>query len=160
MSVSREHLAVALIAFAWFASVGTGITLVTRYKGTPGAQAAAPDRWPADTAVRRATDRPTLVMLAHPRCPCTRASIGELAELMERVGDRLSAKVLFVAPEGVDQAWTHTDLWRSAAAIPGVELIRDDRGAEAHRFGASMWPKPRAAKKRCGSLGVASSTWC
>lgn len=136
MRASREAAKVAVVALAWLATVGTGTVLVTRYKGTPGAQADAPPRWPADSAIARATDRPTLVMLAHPRCPCTRASIGELAELVSRVGDRLSTKVLFVVPDGVDRAWTDTDLWRSAAAIPGVELIRDARGAEAHRFGA------------------------
>jgi hypothetical protein len=136
MSVSRDHRIITVVAVAWLALVGTGIALVTRYSGTPGVQAAAPERWPADSAVARATDRPTLVMLAHPRCACTRASLGELAALMERVGDRLSVKVLFVEPEGVEPTWTDTDLWRSAAAIPGVEVIRDLRSAEAHRFGA------------------------
>jgi hypothetical protein len=136
MRASRAHRVVARLTLAWFGVVGTGITLVTRYKGTPGVQAAAPERWPTDSAVRRATDRSTLILLAHPRCPCTRASIGELSELRERVGDRLRIVVLFIAPQGVEAGWTDTDLWRSAAAIPGVEVIRDARGAEARRFGA------------------------
>jgi hypothetical protein len=136
MSAPRERRVVAAVAVAWFALVGAGITLVARYSGTPGVQAVAPERWPADSAVRRTAGRPTLIMLAHPRCPCTRASIGELAELMQRVGDRLSAKVLFIEPEGVESTWTATDLWRSAAAIPGVEPLRDAHGAEARRFGA------------------------
>jgi hypothetical protein len=136
MSAARDHRIILLVALAWLAVVGAGIAFVTRYSGTPGVQAAAPERWPADSAVERATDRPTLVMLAHPRCACTRATLGELAALMERVGDRVSARVLFVEPEGVEATWTQTDLWRSAAAIPGVEVIRDVHGAEAHRFGA------------------------
>lgn len=136
MTFSRERLVFAFVALVWLGLVGTGMAWLTRYKGAPGVQADAPRRWPVDSAIERATDRPTLVMLAHPRCPCTRASIGELAELMTRVGDCLSAKVLFVAPEGVDWLWTDTDLWRSAAAIPGVEVVRDTRGVEAHRFGA------------------------
>jgi hypothetical protein len=136
MRASTRRLTTALVTLAWLACVGTGIAWITRYKSRPGAQADAPQRWPAESAIARATDRPTLVMLAHPRCPCTRASIGELAELVTRVGERISAKVLFVAPEGVDPSWTDTDLWRSAAAIPGVEVIRDARGVEARRFGA------------------------
>jgi hypothetical protein len=136
MSGSRDRRVIAIVAVAWLALVGTGIALVTRYSGTPGVQAAAPEQWPAETRVRRAAGQPTLVMLAHPRCACTRASIGELAELMARVGDRLSAKVLFLEPDGVAPTWTDTDLWRSAAAIPGVELIHDVGGAEARRFGA------------------------
>jgi hypothetical protein len=136
VSLLRDHRIIAVVAVAWLAVVGTGITLVARYSGLPGVQAAAPERWPAGSTVGRAAGRPTLIMLAHPRCACTRASIGELAELMDRVGGRLSAKVLFVEPEGVDPTWTDTDLWRSAAAIPGVEPIRDLGGAEARRFGA------------------------
>jgi hypothetical protein len=136
VTLSRERLFIASVALAWLALAGTGIAWLTQYKGAPGVQADAPRRWPADSTIERATDRPTLVMLAHPRCPCTRASIGELSELMARVGDRLRAKVLFVAPQGVGPLWTDTDLFRSAAAIPGVEVVRDTGGVEARRFGA------------------------
>jgi hypothetical protein len=52
------------------------------YESTPGVAAATPGRWPADSRIKPDADRATLVMLAHPHCPCTRASIGELARLM------------------------------------------------------------------------------
>ena len=36
------------------------------------------------TTLVRASDRPTLVLLAHPQCDCTRATLGELAEVLAR----------------------------------------------------------------------------
>jgi hypothetical protein len=75
-------------------------------------------------------------MLAHPRCACTRASVGELAELIMRAHDRPKAYVVFIKPAGTTSTWNDTDLWQSAAAIPGVSVIRDDDGRETERFGA------------------------
>src|SRR6185369_8337902 len=85
--------------------------------------------------VRPSTDRATLVMLVHPRCPCSRVTIGELARLMTQTQDHLKAYALFVKPEGTSEDWEKTDLWRSAADIPGVEVVVDD-GKEARLFNA------------------------
>ena len=48
-----------------------------------------PSTWPSATILSsdRAT-RPTLVVLAHPQCSCTRASLGELAEALARADDQ------------------------------------------------------------------------
>jgi hypothetical protein len=46
--------------------------------------------------------------------------------------------VLFVAPSGVPEGWERSDTWARAAEIPGVEVIRDPRGALAARFGATV----------------------
>jgi hypothetical protein len=75
-------------------------------------------------------------MFAHPRCTCTRASLSELTQLMERGRDRMQAAVVFMVPRGASEDWTKTDLWASAARIPGVTVLRD-AGEEAARFGAA-----------------------
>lgn len=130
-----------LILFAtgalWLSLIGTGMWFLVNYEGNPGVAATAPTRWPADSGIRRAADRPTLVMLAHPHCPCTRASIGELSRLMTQAKGRVTAHVLFVKPAGFSEGWEQTDLLTSAAAIPGVFVVRDDEGVEASRFRAA-----------------------
>lgn len=73
--------------------------------------------------------------MLHPRCPCSRATLRELALIMTRGRGRCAAYVVFANPEG-DAEWAATDLWDQAAAIPGVRLIRDDGDVEARRFGA------------------------
>jgi len=76
------------------------------------------------------------VMVAHPHCPCTTASVGELAKIMTQLQGRIAAYVLFVKPKATGRDWEDTDLRRSAEAIPGVKVVFDPDGQEASRFGA------------------------
>lgn len=77
-----------------------------------------------------------MVMMIHPHCPCSRASIGELALLMAEVPGRVNANVLFIKPHEFPEQWEKTDLWNSAARIPGVKFDVDDDAAEARFFGS------------------------
>ncbi len=128
-----------LLAFTvlWALIVGTGLWVLWDYENSPGASAKPPLLWPADSRIQRASDRATLVMIAHPHCPCTRASIGELDSLMAHGQGRLTAYVLFLKPAGFSDEWEKTDLWQNAANIPGVRAIIDDDGIEARRLNAA-----------------------
>ncbi len=121
----------------WALAVFAGMAILWEYSITPGAAAAAPRLWPEGSRMGRDPAIPTLVMLAHPRCPCTRASIEELARVMARCPGRVRAYVLMLRPAGLPEDWATTDLWRSAAIIPGVTVLRDDDGAEARLFHAA-----------------------
>lgn len=126
----------AAAALVWLAAVGTGLWALWGYDNRPGVSASAPGRWPADTALKRSADRPTLLFVAHPQCTCTRASLDELAEILARASShRPRTYVLFLKPSSVDAGWEQTDLWRRAAALPDVTVLRDDDGAFAHAFG-------------------------
>jgi hypothetical protein len=121
----------------WIAVVVLGMIALVRYSLGPGRSAAAPVAWPAATQAHRVAGRPALVMIAHPRCACTRASIGELATLMARCDGRVSATVLFVRPSRTSADWNDTDLRHSAESIPGVTVLTDSGGHEAALFGAA-----------------------
>jgi hypothetical protein len=56
---------------------------------------------------------------------------------MTQAQGRVTAYVLFVRPANFSEDWEKTDLWASAAAIPGVSVVRDDEGVEANRFHAA-----------------------
>jgi hypothetical protein len=130
----RFRLALLASITLWLLAVGGGLSVLWGYENTPGMGANPPILWPTESKIQRAMDHATLVMLVHPHCPCTRATIGELAELMAHCQRRLTAYVLFIKPEGFSGDWEKTDLWQSAALIPGVKPIVDDNGAEAHLF--------------------------
>jgi hypothetical protein len=120
----------------WFAAVGAGLSMLWNYENAPGVVAqSAPTSWPAASGIHRVPGRPALVMVLHPQCPCSRASVGELALVMARVQDVTTAHVLFYKPAGVPANWHQTDLWSAAAAIPGVQVSVDADGVEAARFG-------------------------
>lgn len=127
-----------LAAVATFSLLGVawGFTTLWRYESTPGAQARVADRWPTSSRLDRKRERFTLVLAVHPRCPCTRATIEGLAHVMERVQGRVSAYVLVFKPADAAAGWEVTDVWRSAAAIPGAVVVSDTDGDEAALFHA------------------------
>jgi hypothetical protein len=130
----RTQLARWIAVAAWAGAVGLGMRMLWVYSATPGIAAEPPASWPDASTIQRKPGVPTLVMVAHPECPCTRASVGELAGLMAEVGGGVDAHVLFHAPSSAADDWRSNDLWRLTAAVPGVEVHRDDGGRDAGRF--------------------------
>lgn len=96
-----------------------------------------PAQWPAASTLRREGDAATLIMLVHPQCPCSRASVAELERLLVETRDRVQAHVLVVRPPGAPEPWERTALWDRAAAIPGVTVHTDLDGEQARLFGAT-----------------------
>ena len=133
-SRTGERLLVRL-GVIWAIAVVIGLCMLFQYQTTAGVIGKPVERWPAGSRVVPAEGRAHLVMVAHPRCPCTRASINALARIMAHAQDRATATVLFLRPKSAAIGWEQTDLWRSAAAIPGVQVVCDDGGNEATRFG-------------------------
>jgi hypothetical protein len=118
----------------WLLVVGIGSSLLIGYENKVGDVGRPPSEWPSDSAIGRAPGRPTLVMMVHPQCPCSRASISELARLMVSIQGRVNANVLFVRPKGFADGWERTNLWTSAVMTPGVSVSADNEGVEARRF--------------------------
>jgi hypothetical protein len=129
-------LLAAAFGALWTLAVCAGLLVLLNYEKRPGLAATPPGRWPASSHLERATGHAALVMLVHPGCPCSRASIEELDRVMARVQGLVTAHVLFFKPREFPDGWERTDLWRTAAAIPGVRVTRDDDGVEAQRFRA------------------------
>ena len=134
MSTRTYFLVLALVV--WAIGVAAGMGNLVRYATHPGDSGKALARWPTESRIRPLSERPQLVMFIHPRCPCTRATIGELALIMSRCQAELDAYVLAWKPADVAPAWATTDLLNKAAAIPGVTVKIDETGVEARRFGA------------------------
>ena len=121
----------------WLAAAIGGLSVIWSYDNTPGVAAKSPGQWPDGTRLALASDRPTLVFLAHPQCTCTRASLGELAEALARAATRPKTYVVFLKPTAFADGWEKTGLWEAASALPDATVVRDDDGREAIRFGAA-----------------------
>jgi hypothetical protein len=132
----RNSSTLAIATFLWLLAVVGGAVALAAYSNAPGDAGAPPAHWPKASGIPLDPGKPTLVFLAHPRCPCTRASLAELELLMAEARGVVSAHVVFIRPRGTEETWSETDLWRAAAAIPGVTMHRDDSGVETRRFGS------------------------
>jgi len=133
---SWKPLWVSLAVITWLAGIGAGSWYGLQYEITPAEKGQASEQWPTETLCGLSASRPTLVMFVHPRCPCSRASMDELALLMKNCASGLAAQVLFIVPPGQSADWASTELWRSAGRIPGLLRRLDPGGSEQRRFGA------------------------
>lgn len=120
----------------WLLAIGMGFAMALVYEGTSGKAGPIPGHWPAGATVALDSSRDTLILFAHPQCPCTRASIEELNRLLSHCNGRIAAHVLFLAPTSTAESWVQSGLWRDASAIPGVTVDKDPAGRTAQEFGA------------------------
>lgn len=120
----------------WAALVVGGLSAVALHDATPGTQGSPPATWPAQSAIPRHPGRATLLVFAHPQCPCVRASLEELARLMASAASPPETWVVFYSPTGDVASWQDSGRWSRAASIPGVQVIADADGHETDMFGA------------------------
>ncbi len=107
-----------------------------RYEFSAGGDPGAPAHWPSASRIPRVAGQPTLVVFAHPLCPCTSASLDELAEIMAKAGTGATVSVIFFTPQDTNAKWMNAASVRKAAAIPGVTIVADDSAREARLFHA------------------------
>lgn len=105
-----------------------------QYKHTAADEPPSPQHWPMASRLPHSLRLPTLLLFAHPRCSCTRASLEELAQLVTHAQGRLSVHVVLFRPQGSNPDWARGELWDQAAALPGVTVHEDEGGSEAQRF--------------------------
>jgi hypothetical protein len=126
-----------LAGFVWLTLSIAGVVALWRYELTPGDVATVQPRWPARVNLSPNVGGPTLILFVHPRCPCTRASLGELERILSSCQGSPRAYVIAYRPASAEAGWEHTDLWRTASKLPGVRLLSDVDGTLARRFGAT-----------------------
>lgn len=133
----RSRIVLTMICSLWCLGVAAGMTILWDYSNRPGPASEPPTSWPDGSFIQRVPTRATLLMMVHPRCPCTRTSIRELALIMRHCRETVSTHVLFYKPVATTDDWEKTDLWNSAVAIPNVEVHTDINGEEARLFGGA-----------------------
>ncbi|MDZ4821273.1 MAG: hypothetical protein SGJ20_20115, partial [Planctomycetota bacterium] len=111
--------------------------LMLRYELTPAAAAQAAQDWPAASRLHHATDQPTLLVFVHPHCPCSKASLTELNQLVNDISHPVDLQIVFVRPPDTAEDWERTSLWDQAQTIPRAKVVTDQDGREAALFGGT-----------------------
>jgi hypothetical protein len=126
-----------LFVVLWLTVAVSGTVYLSRFENTPAEQSAYyPAIFPPESRLELDPVRPTLIFFAHPKCPCTRASLHELARLMANTDGKVKAYVVFIKPAGASEHWTDTDLRTEAEAMSNVQVIIDEESRESNIFHA------------------------
>lgn len=123
----------------WLGSLAASAAVFERYARTPGSAGEARPVADAEAGAKRESgDAWRVTMYAHPRCPCTRASLTELARVAEAVGDgaRVEYEVVMYRPQGAGDDWVRGRSWDLAHEIQSVRVAIDPGGRMSAREGA------------------------
>ena len=119
---------------AWVALIASASVVLWRYSAAPGSTAEGPARIPAEFRDEERPDEFVLLMAVHPRCPCSRATIAELAKILTH-SPRVCRPVLLAFKPGTEpDSWIETGLCRDARKL-GAEIRIDENGERAIAMG-------------------------
>lgn len=118
----------------WLALLTWGWHVLLRHEFTPGSSGQVSERWPRDSRMSLASERPTLVLFAHRNCPCTRATLQELEQTLLQTGERARVFIVLLTPEDAATDRVGGDIEERARSLSGGEVAIDPKGIEARRF--------------------------
>lgn len=135
--MKRRILILSLLAAGalWVTTIAMAFDAIRRFEVTPGLPASAPRMWPASTVVPRTPGTWSLVMLVHPHCSCSRASMQELGAIIEKAPHDVQTTVLVYRPHEMPAGWERTSVYDAATRLHRTRVLIDEDGAEAGRFG-------------------------
>lgn len=128
---------IATLLAAWCLVVGTGLAVLWAYEWSPGNSVDSPQHWPVESQLSLHNVHPTLLVFAHPKCPCTRATLYELEQMLTRCEGLVDVRIIFFTPDDFAAEYKLAHLWSLAQALPGVQAISDQNGTAARHFHAT-----------------------
>jgi hypothetical protein len=135
------HYVMTAAVCCWLMIVSVGFATFLQYKATPGDHSGRagvePAEFPQSTNLQRHADRPTLIMFAHPCCPCTKASLHELKALLAECPELQPALVIFTLPPGSPVEWSHTPLVEQARQSNHLRVVVDEYARLTTQFGVT-----------------------
>lgn len=105
MRAFRLKLVWVLGILAWLALLAGGYAWLLRYSFASGKTSVAPRNIPADLGIPAQSVRPQLLLALHPRCPCSRATVNELAKILSRAPHCSDVTVLLYKPPNELDSW-------------------------------------------------------
>lgn len=128
-----------ILVSAWVLSIAGGAGYLAAHGARAGDTGVTPSRWEPG-AIERTPGVWTIVLAAHPRCPCTRASADELVRALAGADKSFELIVLAFCPAagaGADHAgFADTPILRRLGSLNHARIVADPGGRLAAGFGA------------------------
>ena len=113
----------------------SGVVALNDYMSAPGAVGETPDAWPSGTGIERTPERWTIVLAAHPKCPCTRATAEQMIGPLRGSPEADLVILSYVSPERADSP-PEPGVAGRLAELPNARVVADPGARLAERFGA------------------------
>ncbi|MBN22135.1 MAG: hypothetical protein CL678_12715 [Bdellovibrionaceae bacterium] len=134
MRSTNKKLLIITFFFVWITGASYGFFTLWDYENTPGLPGEPPKNWPKASSVKLSAKTPTLLMFLHPRCPCSEASIEELARLYSHIKEKVKSTLIFYKPQKFNHDWVKSDLWDNAHRIPNATVTIDSENKMINLF--------------------------
>lgn len=127
--------AVLAVALGWYQLI--------HFSSTPGAQFAAPARWPGEIPLSRAAGLPLLLVFVHPRCSCTPATLRQLDTTLESTQAAVQVALVVYGSKALSPEAANPRALVSEPSSPArllhapAQIVSDPGGLLARRFGAA-----------------------
>lgn len=121
----------------WLVATSVGLGIFWHYKTTGHVPRDSALSWPEQSELQLASAKPTLVLFAHPLCPCTMASLVELTRVLQESAVQPSVTIALYQPAQAGAEWQTSPLVDAVREIPGAEVVWDREGNLAKLFAAT-----------------------
>jgi hypothetical protein len=125
---------VALLFALWLGLGAAGYFHFCRYELTAGQSLPAPEVMPPGLPGAMGNSDFYLLTALHPRCPCSRATVNELARAVADSSVSVSVTVLMFKPDNEPDAWIQGPLLNRCRRM-GFKVVPDPAGRLAKSLG-------------------------
>jgi hypothetical protein len=143
--VLKGRLILVSLGLLWVCSLA-GFACMVRYDMEEGSSGSISERWPSQTHLVLEGHGHTLIVFLHPQCPCSTATVTELAKIVDHSPQPLKVYA-DIANSYLDPQTQQikcvgevrpgaTRLVNYVSEIPGVEIVPDAGNKVATAFGA------------------------
>jgi hypothetical protein len=132
-AVGTFVIVIAAVAL-WLLGILCWFLFLTEHGFRPGVATNFHQDWPQESHLVPGSDTYTVVLFAHPECPCTPASLAETERLRTLVGDSFHLIVVFADDPAFNLSQSRN--FHQASAWKDAVLFRDTDGREIDLFGA------------------------
>lgn len=121
----------------WGGLLFIGHLVLFEYEMTASPLADTKRIFPEKSVVQLARGRQNIILFIHPMCPCTMASVDELAELMHVGQEDAIGTVIALMPTELKSEWSSQPVFSALKRIRNVSISYDSDGSQAATFGAT-----------------------
>ncbi len=134
---ANSSLGLKKLVIAWGVLVLLGYGSMVVYSTSPAKSAVTADHFPLDSTLAHGRNL-TLITFLHPQCPCSRATVSELQELLvqNEFQSNLTIYAVVSRPSGCSADFTRGAILDSLSSMKNVQVVIDKDDVESQRFGA------------------------